>query len=165
MAAGLAVSFVPIASIPRCLHYVRLAGDSGQVRLAPLRSIAPPRPEPALCVATRDRIAVRRLDKRRRRASVAAVAGVSGQKARTQYAQLGLWQADDVVLSIPCDSAVHGIGQWDRVVFPNTTLPFSLKFTRGGPDELLRYTQLAAIDRVFWLNNAGDAIIFDFANR
>jgi hypothetical protein len=60
---------------------------------------------------------------------------------------------------------MHGIGQWDRVVFPNTTLPFSLKFTRGGPDEGLLYTQLVAIDRVFWQNNAGDAIIFDFANR
>jgi hypothetical protein len=88
-----------------------------------------------------------------------AAAGVSGQKARMQYAQLGLWQAGDVVVSIPSDSAMYEIGQWDRVVFLNAALPFSLKLTRGAPDEILLYTAVATIDRVFWLNPAGNAIV------
>jgi hypothetical protein len=87
------------------------------------------------------------------------MAGVSGQKARMQYAQLGLWQAGDVVVSIPSDSAMYGIGQWDRVVFLNAELPFSLKLMRSAPDEILLYTAVAAIDRVFWLNPLSTAIV------
>lgn len=91
-------------------------------------------------------------------APVQGVAGLSGQKAKVQFAQLGLWTAGDIVLTIPEDSALYDMGQFDRFVMLNTVIPFSLNFTRGDND-VLPYTQVASISRVFWLSDDGTTIV------
>lgn len=87
-------------------------------------------------------------------AAVAGKVGLAGQKVQRQWAQFGLWEAGDVVVSIPSDSALYAMGEFDRVVFTDSSEPFSITLIRGDLDTL-RF-QVASIDRVFWL--AGDTV-------
>jgi hypothetical protein len=86
---------------------------------------------------------------------IKCVAGVAGQKTQVQWAQFGIFMNGDVVVSIPENSAMYEMGQFDRAVMENSSDRFSLQLTRGrdrlnGP--------VTTIDRVFWLNQANDII-------
>jgi hypothetical protein len=91
-------------------------------------------------------------------AAVAGMAGFAGQKAKVEFAQLGLWTQGDIVLTIPESSALYALGQFDRVVMQSTVLPFSLNLTRGSGD-VLPYTQVVSVAKVFWLSTDGTTII------
>jgi hypothetical protein len=84
-------------------------------------------------------------------------AGIGGQRARREFAQMGVYQAGDVVLTIPSDSALYEMGPFDRVLMVDATLPFSLSLKRGQNDKL--HFPVERIIRVFWLNPAGDATV------
>ena len=87
---------------------------------------------------------------------VIAKAALAGQKVQRAWATFGLWEQGDVVLSIPSDSALYDMGEFDRVEFSDSSVPFSIKLTRGA-DDVMRFT-VASVDRVFWLD-ANDQIV------
>lgn len=78
-------------------------------------------------------------------------AAKSGQKAQLQWAQSGLWQAGDVVLTIGEDSPLYDIGPMDRVMLLNSSNPFSTTLLRGAATEHL-FGEIQSVDRVFWLD-------------
>lgn len=84
-------------------------------------------------------------------APVQGLAGISGAKVQREWANFGIWESGDVVLTLPSDSALYAMGQHDRVVMVNSSSPFSLVLREG--ERLPRVVQ--AIDRVFWIDGAG----------
>lgn len=82
---------------------------------------------------------------------VETVAGVASQKVQMQWAQSGLYEAGDMVLSIPQVSPLWEAGQFDRVTALNSTDVFSQTMVRGAPSERLLF-QPASLTRCFWLH-------------
>lgn len=80
---------------------------------------------------------------------VNGVTGVAGEKIQRQWAQLGVWEAGDVVLTIPSNSPIYAMGQFDRVVLSDSTQPFSVNLM---PGEILDFP-VVSIDRVYWLDD------------
>lgn len=78
-------------------------------------------------------------------------AGIVGRDAMKSFAQFGVWDDGDIMLSIPSDSPIYGIGQYDRVRALNRSEPFSMNMVRGQND--LMRTPVLGIDRVYWLND------------
>lgn len=81
---------------------------------------------------------------------VSGKAGIVGRETMKDFAAFGVWDSGDVMLSIPSDSPLYAIGQYDRVSASNRSEPFSMNRTRGTND-VYRFSVLA-IDRVFWLD-------------
>ena len=90
-------------------------------------------------------------------AAQSSVIGISGQKAQQQWAQIGMYEQGDVVVSIPSDSPCYSMGQFDRVLLSNNTQRFSIPLVRGNND-VLRFTY-ESITAVFWLDPSGAFII------
>lgn len=88
---------------------------------------------------------------------VTAVTGVASQQLQLKWAQFGMWQDGDTVLSVPEDSPVYESGQFDRIVMLNNTDYFSLPLVRGGPDERIS-DPVEKITRVFWLDGLGKLV-------
>lgn len=84
-------------------------------------------------------------------AAVAGKAGIVGRDQMKSFATFGVWDAGDIMLSIPSDSPLYAIGQYDRVAALNRSEPFSLNLVRGMND-LIRFPILS-VERVFWLAN------------
>lgn len=81
---------------------------------------------------------------------VTAKTALAGQKVQRAWAMFGLWEQGDVVLSIPSDSALYAMGEFDRVEFDDSSVPYSIKLTRGA-DDVMPFT-VSSVDRVFWLD-------------
>lgn len=82
---------------------------------------------------------------------VPAFCGLTSQKTQAQWAAMGMWEAGDVVVTIPEDSPMwDSAGQYDRVTLLNATDRFSMALRRGAPNESLARFSVASIDRVFW---------------
>jgi hypothetical protein len=86
-----------------------------------------------------------------------ATAGVASQKVQQSWAQFGIWEAGDTVLSVPENSPVYNAGQFDRLLAVNTEEQFSLRLSAGEEDRL--FGTIIAISRVFWLSLDDTAII------
>lgn len=84
-------------------------------------------------------------------APVATITGVASQKVQVQWAQLGMWEQGDLVLSIPQASPLWEAGQFDRVTALNSTDVFSQPLVRGAPAEKLLFKP-ATVTRCFWLH-------------
>lgn len=84
---------------------------------------------------------------------VETVTGIARQETVAEWAQSGLWESGDMVLSIPSNSPLWDAGQFDRVTMLNSTDVFSQPFLRGAPTERLLF-QPSSITRCFWLNPA-----------
>jgi hypothetical protein len=82
---------------------------------------------------------------------VATITGVASQKVQMQWAQMGMWEAGDMVLSIPQASPLYDAGAFDRVTALNSTDVFSQPLVRGAPTERLIF-KAASITRCFWLH-------------
>lgn len=85
-------------------------------------------------------------------AGVPGMAAVAGRDAQRNWASFGRWDSGDVVISIPSDSPLYAIGEFDRVVLENRTEPFSINITPGINDEIR--VPIVSVDRVFWLDDA-----------
>lgn len=83
--------------------------------------------------------------------AVPAVAGMAGQKVQREWAQYGLWQSGDAVVTIPENSPMYEMGQFDRVIMLNSTDYFSRVLTSGSQTERVS-DPVEKIDRVFWLD-------------
>lgn len=79
------------------------------------------------------------------------VVGVTGSKVQREWAQFGMYEAGDSVVTIGSDSPLYGMGQADRVTMLNATEQFSLTLVHGAPDERL-IGKIEKIGRVFWLD-------------
>jgi hypothetical protein len=92
-------------------------------------------------------------------AGVDGVAGMSGAKTQREWAQFGVWERGDIVVTIPENSPLYDLGQYDRVTALNSTLRFSEVLRRGsGMKERLTFA-VEAITRVFWLTPDGAGVV------
>jgi hypothetical protein len=78
-------------------------------------------------------------------------AGMSGQQIQMRWAQMGLWEDGDAVVTIHESSPLYEMGQFDRVTMLNSTDYFSLPLVHGGSEEKL-FEPIEKITRVFWLD-------------
>lgn len=91
-------------------------------------------------------------------APVETVTGVGGHKAQLKWAAMGMWEAGDLVLSIPQSSPLWNSGAFDRVTALNAVGVFSQPMVRGAPSEKLLFKP-ATVDRCFWLHPATRAVV------
>lgn len=89
-------------------------------------------------------------------ASVDGHAGVASQKIQLEWAKFGKYESGDSVISVPSDSPLYSMSQFDRVTMLNSTDHFSLVLVHTG-DEALRY-KIKAVTRVFWLNQSSQIV-------
>lgn len=81
---------------------------------------------------------------------VVGAAGIVGRDQMQQFAQFGIWDAGDIMLSIPSDSPLYAIGPFDRVAALNRSEPFSIAFVRGVND-VIRFPVIG-IESVSWFD-------------
>ncbi|NCA91073.1 MAG: hypothetical protein EOM92_19920, partial [Gammaproteobacteria bacterium] len=89
-------------------------------------------------------------------AATACSAGIVSRDIMRQAAPMAILDAGDVMLVIPSDQPIYGIGEYDRVVMTDRTEPFSLNLIAG--TNALRFNPVS-IDRITWL--AGDGKLVD----
>lgn len=89
-----------------------------------------------------------------------SVVGVASSKVQREWAQFGLYQSGDSVVSIPENSPLYDMGQNDRVAMLNATEQFSLTLVRAAPTERL-IGKIEVITRVFWLNAQKEIVLGD----
>lgn len=85
-------------------------------------------------------------------APVQTEAAVASSSVQLQWAKMGTWEQGDLVLSIPSDSVLYGVAQYDRVVQLTSTDRRSITMIRGDRSERLRHA-VKSISRVFWLSD------------
>jgi hypothetical protein len=85
-------------------------------------------------------------------APIAAKAGVnSSPKEKREWAQMGQWEAGDVVMTVPSDSTIYNkLGRFDRIELLNAQDVFKLMLTRGVNDRII--LPVINFTRVFWLD-------------
>ena len=83
---------------------------------------------------------------------VTGKAGIVGHDVLKDFATFGIWDQGDIMLSIPSDSNIYHIGQYDRVIPQNRSEPFSMNMTRGEND--IMRTPVLSIDRAFWIDSS-----------
>jgi hypothetical protein len=76
-------------------------------------------------------------------------AGLVSREKMRNFAAFGEWDSDDIMLSIPSDSAFFAMGQFDRVTALNRSEPFSFNVVSGINSQLL--FSIISVERVFWL--------------
>jgi hypothetical protein len=87
------------------------------------------------------------------------VVGVASQKVQAQWAQMGMYEAGDMVLSVPQSSAMWDeVSQFDRILMLNSNDVFSQPFTRGAPTERILFKP-EKMTRCFWLHPQTGAIV------
>ena len=91
-------------------------------------------------------------------APVVGVAGIAGMSVQREWAQWGTHEQGDVVVTIPENTPMYDIGQYDRVTALDATIRFSLLLVSGGSTERL-FSAVQAISRVFWLTPDGSSVI------
>lgn len=77
------------------------------------------------------------------------VVGICKQDTQAEWADSGLWEAGDLVVTIPADSPMWDSGQFDRVTALNAADRFSLPLQRGAVTEKMLFVP-KSIERVFW---------------
>lgn len=91
---------------------------------------------------------------------IETVTGIPNQTVQAQWAALGMFEAGDLVLSIPAASALWNAGMYDRVLLLNSTTVFSQPFIRGAPSEKVIFP-VCKIDRCFWLSGPNRGTIVE----
>lgn len=87
---------------------------------------------------------------------ITGTAGVVGRDVMKKMSGFGLWDAGDIMLSIPSDSPLYALGMYDKVAALNRTEPFSMNFV-AGINDILRFRP-QSIDRVTWLDSSQNLI-------
>lgn len=83
--------------------------------------------------------------------AVSGDAGIVSRSKMRDFAAFGIWDQDDIMLSIPSDSPLYAMGQFDRVAALNRSEPFSINFVRGMNDTVK--FPVISIERSFYLEN------------
>lgn len=92
-------------------------------------------------------------------APVDTICAPQKQEVQAEWANSGLWEAGDLVVTIPENSPMWDSGQFDRVTMKNSADRFSLPLTRGAPNDNLALFAVKSIDRVFWRHPQTQALI------
>ncbi|WP_443698753.1 hypothetical protein [Pseudomonas sp.] len=87
------------------------------------------------------------------------VCGLTKQDTQAEWAASGMWEAGDLVVTIPENSPMWESGQFDRITLLNATDRFSQPLTRGAPTDNLSLFAVKSIDRVFWKNAQTQALV------
>lgn len=82
--------------------------------------------------------------------AVSGKAAVVGREQAKRQAEFGLWEAGDLMLSIPSDSPLYDIGLYDKVAALNRTEPFSTTAV-SGDNTVFRFA-ITSIDSIIWLD-------------
>lgn len=91
-------------------------------------------------------------------APISASAAQARQEVQARWAQMGTWEAGDLVLSVPHSSPIWHAGEFDRVRMLNADERFSLPLTRDAVNEMLPFA-VKALERVFWkVPNSGERV-------
>lgn len=89
-----------------------------------------------------------------------AKAAIASSKVQLEWSKFGMWESGDMVLSVPENSPLYEMGQFDRVLCDTNTDTFSLVLIRGGVNEVI-HGSVKSVSRVFWLD--ADSNIVDGA--
>lgn len=84
--------------------------------------------------------------------AISGVVGITGTKTQREWAQFGTYESGDSVVTIPGDSPLYEMGQFDRVALLNATEQFSLPLVHGAVKERL-VGRIQAVARVFWIDD------------
>lgn len=76
---------------------------------------------------------------------------IAGQKVQQAWSRMDMYESGDMVMTLPSDSPLYGLGENDRIVMAQSSVPFSRVLTRGDGDRLP--FEVEKIDRVYWLVN------------
>ncbi len=87
------------------------------------------------------------------------VCGSQKQETQAQWANSGMWEAGDLVVSIPENSPMWDSGQFDRVTMLNATDRFSQPLVRGSVTDDLSLFAVQRIERVFWKHPQTQALV------
>lgn len=87
------------------------------------------------------------------------VCGLTKQDTQAEWANSGMYEAGDLVVTIPENSPMWDSGQFDRVTMLNATDRFSQPLTRGSATDDLSLFAVKSIDRVFWKHPQTQALI------
>ncbi len=80
------------------------------------------------------------------------VAAMASSRTQREWAQFGTYEQGDVVVTIPENSPLYDVGQYDRVTATDSIVRFGEVLEHGsGALEVLPFLALS-ITRVFWLN-------------
>lgn len=89
---------------------------------------------------------------------VACAAATASQKTQAKWEKSGMFEAGDIVVSIPENSPMWDCGQFDRIMMLNASDRFSMPLTRGATSERIIFT-VEKLERVFWKHPQTQAII------
>lgn len=81
------------------------------------------------------------------------LAAIVGRNNLKKFGDFGLFDVSDTMLSIPSDSPLWAIGEYDRVIALNRSEPFSINLVSGINDVIRK--PVAEITRVSWINSVG----------
>ncbi|BCP56306.1 hypothetical protein K32_49230 [Kaistia sp. 32K] len=87
------------------------------------------------------------------------VVGLQKQEIKPEWVNAGLWEAGDLLVTVPENSPMWQGGQFDRVTMLNAEDRFSRPLVRGKPDEDLSMLSVKSIERVFWKHPVTQALI------
>lgn len=90
-------------------------------------------------------------------AAVNAPAAVASGSVQLKWAKMGNYEDGDCVLSIPNDSPMYHVSQFDRVTALTSSDRRSLSLVHGDASERLVHT-VKEIYRVFWLDDASHIV-------
>jgi hypothetical protein len=86
-------------------------------------------------------------------AAVACAVALSGQKVQAEWAKFGRWESGDQVVTLPSDSPAYALGQFDRLVMLQSSVPFSVILR---PGDTLR-EPVDSVEQVSWFE--GGALV------
>ncbi|MBB3017707.1 hypothetical protein FHR70_000747 [Microvirga lupini] len=87
------------------------------------------------------------------------VVGLQKQEVKPEWENSGLWEAGDLMVTVPENSPMWNGGQFDRVTMLNAEDRFSKPLVRGRPDEDLSTLSVKRIERVFWKHPVTQALV------
>lgn len=90
---------------------------------------------------------------------VQTVCGAAAQKTQAEWANSSLWEAGDIVVTVPENSPLWDGGHFDRITMLNATDRFSVPLKRGGHNDNLSMYSVTKIDRVFWRHPQTQALV------
>lgn len=84
--------------------------------------------------------------------------GLAGMKVARAFQQFGTWEDGDCIFTIPSDSPLYAIGEYDRALMLDSSEPFSEVLTRGELDRV--FGQVQSIEAVIYLPTPTAAPVF-----
>lgn len=76
---------------------------------------------------------------------------IVGRDVMMKFAKFGQYTDEDIMISIPSDSPIYGMGVFDRIECRNRTESFSMNMVYGVND-IMKFNPIT-VERAFWLND------------